>query len=99
MTAVSQRGHVFAGAISTSAGERVPFEADLAGYAGPVFNPDGTVTNTETARGERDVSGPLSPGRRRRPPTPLGSRQLEVVGSFTLATENGDTVTGTLRTK
>ena len=57
MTAVSQRGHVFAGAISTSAGDTVPFEADLAGYAGPVFNPDSTVTNTETARGHATYLG------------------------------------------
>jgi hypothetical protein len=99
MTAVSQRGHVFAGAISNSAGDTVPFEADLAGYAGPVFKSGRHRHQHRDCPGRRDVSGPLSPGRRRRPPTPLGSRQLEVLGSFTLATENGDTVTGTLRTK
>lgn len=64
-----------------------------------MFNPDSTVTNTETARGHATCLGRFHLGVGGDRPLHLGSRQLQVLGSFTLASENGDTVTGTLRTK
>ena len=71
----------------------------MAGYSGPVFNPGSTVTNTETARGHATCLGRFHlgvGGERER------SQHLQVAGTevqWAVSTENGDTVTGTLRTK
>jgi hypothetical protein len=80
------------------AGEMVPFEADLAGYASPIFNPDGTVSNTESARGHGTHLGRFTWASQETAHFTSEPGQLEVVGAFTLTAANGDTVTGTYQT-
>jgi hypothetical protein len=80
------------------AGEMVPFEAFLAGYANPVFNPDGTLTNTETGRGHAMHLGLFQGASNETGHFTDVPGQLEIVGSFTLTAANGDQVFGTYST-
>jgi hypothetical protein len=75
----------------------VPFEAQLEGFANPVFNPDGTISNTEVAVGQATHLG-LFTWASEELAVFTGPDQLSVVGSFTLTAANGDQVFGTYET-
>ena len=79
------------------ADELVPFEARLEGFANPVFNPDGTISNTEVGVGQATHLG-LFAWASEELAVFTGPDQLSVVGSFTLTAADGDQVFGTYET-
>lgn len=82
---------------TASAGEMVPFEAQLVGYAAPIFHPDGTVDNTESAVGNATHLG-LVTWESVEFARLTGPGQFHVCGSFTLTAANGDQVFGRYET-
>lgn len=82
---------------SAPADELVPFEVNLVGFAAPVFNKDGTISNTEVASGNATHLG-LVTWNSQELATPISENQLSVCGSFTLTAANGDKVFGTYET-
>jgi hypothetical protein len=76
------------------ASELVPFEAGLEGFASLTFNPDGTISNSETAVGQATHVG-LFTWASEELAVFTGPDQLSVIGSFTLTAANGDQVFGT----
>jgi len=79
------------------AGEMVPFEGRLEGFAAPVFNGDGTISNTEAAVGQATHLG-LFTWASQELAMFTGPNTLHVVGSFTMTAANGDQVYGTYET-
>jgi hypothetical protein len=77
-----------------AAEELVPFEARLEGFANLVFNPDGTISNTEAAVGQSTHLG-LFTWASEELAVFTGPDQLSVFGSFTMTAANGDQVFGT----
>lgn len=82
---------------SAPADEMVPFEAKLVGFAAPVFNPDGTISNTEVAAGQALHMG-LVTWMSEEKAKFTGENTLSVCASFTLTAANGDKVFGTYKT-
>jgi hypothetical protein len=78
---------------TASADELVPFEARIAGYAAPIFHPNGTVDNTENAIGNATHLG-LCTWYSVEFAVLTGPGQFHVCGSFTLTAANGDQVFG-----
>jgi hypothetical protein len=86
---------VFPWATTASADEMVPFQARHVGFAAPVFNADGTISNTEVAVGEATHLG-LYTWASEELAMFIGPDTLQVVGlSFTMTAANGDKVFGT----
>jgi hypothetical protein len=80
-----------------SADEMLPFEARLEGFAVPVPQPDGTISNTEIAVGQATYLGLFSwMSEEEAKFTPQGT--LHVTGSFTMTAANGDQVFGIYET-
>jgi hypothetical protein len=74
--------------------ELVPFSAQLEGFASLAFNPDGSISNTETAVGQATHLGFFTWASEELAVF-TGQNQLSVVGSFTMTAANGDQVFGT----
>jgi hypothetical protein len=83
--------------IAASEDEMVPFEVRLEGFADPTFNPDGSISNTETALGQATHLG-LVTWASEELAVFTGPNELKVKGTFTLTGANGDKVFGRYRT-
>lgn len=77
--------------------EMLPFEVRLEGFAFPIFNPDGTIDNTEKAGGLATHMGVVD-WTSEEHAVPNKDGTLAVEGEFVLTAANGDKVFGCYQT-
>jgi hypothetical protein len=77
--------------------ELVPFEVQLEGFASPVFNPDGSISNTELALGESAQLGSVT-WMSEEEAVFNDTNELKVKGEFVITMANGDQVFGKYKT-